>query len=59
MNHRIFMPFTESGEELWIFTHPRAKRLVLEGLELHRDELLENWQLARERKPLRRVKPLE
>lgn len=53
------MPFTESGEELWIFTHPRAKRLVLEGLELHRDELLENWQLARERKPLRRVKPLE
>ncbi len=32
----------------------RALRLVLEWLELHKDELLENWQLAEEKKPLKK-----
>ena len=37
----------------------RSRRLVIEWLEIHREELLENWELARARKPLKKVKPLE
>ncbi len=33
----------------------RALRLVLEWLELHKDELLENWQLVEEKKPFLRI----
>lgn len=38
---------------------PRALRLVLEWAELHKAELLENWQLARQGQALRRIAPLE
>jgi hypothetical protein len=38
---------------------PRALRLVLEWASLHREELIENWQLARQGQPLRRIAPLE
>jgi len=37
----------------------RALRLVLEWLELHKYELLENWQLVEEKKPLKQIAPLE
>ena len=37
----------------------RALKLVLEWYELHLDELREDWVLARERRPLRRISPLE
>ena len=37
----------------------RALRLVLEWANLHREELIENWQLARQGQPLRRIAPLE
>jgi hypothetical protein len=37
----------------------RALRLVQEWRELHQDELLEDWRLARLRQPLQRVDPLE
>ncbi|MCB1054135.1 MAG: DUF4160 domain-containing protein [Acidobacteria bacterium] len=37
----------------------RALNLVLEWYDLHRSELAENWDLARQRKPLRRIDPLE
>ena len=37
----------------------RAQRLVLEWCELHRDELLTDWQLAERRKPLQKIEPLE
>ena len=38
---------------------PRALKLVLEWSNLHKPELLENWQLASQRQPLRRIAPLE
>jgi hypothetical protein len=38
---------------------PRALRLVLEWASLHKEELIENWQLARQGQPLRRIAPLE
>ncbi len=38
---------------------PRARRLVLEWAELHRNELLEDWELARSERPLRPIPPLE
>lgn len=38
---------------------PRALRLVLEWAELHRAELLENWELARQGQPLMPIAPLE
>ena len=37
----------------------RALGLVLDWAELHRDELLANWELAREGKPLNQIAPLE
>jgi len=37
----------------------RALRHVLEWAGLHKEELLVNWQLAREGKPLNRIAPLE
>ena len=38
---------------------PRALKLVLEWTNLHKSELLENWQLARQGQPLKRIAPLE
>ena len=38
---------------------PPTRRLVLEWLSLHRRELLDNWELARRRKLLRPVAPVE
>ena len=38
---------------------PRAQRLVLEWTALHKQELLENWDRARQRQPLSRIAPLE
>ena len=37
----------------------RAKALVLEWAEEHREELMENWNLAREMHELKNIKPLE
>jgi hypothetical protein len=37
----------------------RALRLVLEWANLHKEELIENWQLARQGQPLRGIAPLE
>lgn len=37
----------------------RALKAVTEWYELHRDELLENWELAERHEPLRKIPPLE
>lgn len=37
----------------------RALRLVLEWAELHKAELLDNWELARQGQPLTHIAPLE
>ncbi len=37
----------------------RALRHVLEWYELHKADLEEDWHLARERKPLKSIPPLE
>ena len=50
--------FVETGAvEGWF--PKRALAHVLEWSEAHRAELLEDWKLATERKPLRSVAPLE
>lgn len=41
------------------FLPKRARALVLEWCGLHREELQENWERARTRKPLRKIEPLE
>jgi len=38
---------------------PRALRLVLEWTALHKGELLDDWQLARQGQPLKPIAPLE
>lgn len=38
---------------------PRAQRLIEEWLELHKNELLENWELLRRGEQFKRIKPLE
>jgi hypothetical protein len=37
----------------------RALGLALEWTGLHKQELLENWERARQRQPLKRIAPLE
>jgi hypothetical protein len=37
----------------------RALRHVLEWYDLHKAELLEDWKLATQRKPLKTIPPLE
>jgi hypothetical protein len=37
----------------------RAMRLVLEWLDLHREDLIQDWQRAKARRPLQRIDPLE
>ena len=37
----------------------RALKALLEWYELHRDELLTDWQLAERHQPLIRIQPLE
>lgn len=38
---------------------PRARALLLEWWDVHREELAENWRLAQERKELKPIAPLE
>ncbi|MBN1266345.1 MAG: DUF4160 domain-containing protein [Anaerolineales bacterium] len=38
---------------------PRVLGLVVEWASLHQEELRENWNLAREQKPLKKIDPLE
>jgi hypothetical protein len=38
---------------------PRVTALVLEWAFLHRNELLEDWNLAMKKKPLKPIQPLE
>lgn len=37
----------------------RALKAVMEWHELHRDELLEDWLLAEQHQPLKKIPPLE
>ena len=37
----------------------RALRAVLEWLDLHKNELLEDWRLAEAKRPLQKIAPLE
>ncbi|NOR25925.1 MAG: DUF4160 domain-containing protein [Desulforhopalus sp.] len=37
----------------------RAQKTVLEWHALHKQELMEDWSLAEQRKPLRKIEPLE
>ena len=36
----------------------RALQMIFEWLEKHQDELMRDWELARERKPLEPISPL-
>ena len=37
----------------------RALRLVFEWLDIHKDELLKNWELSQTEKPLNKIEPLK
>ena len=37
----------------------RALSAVMEWYQLHKDELMANWEAARNRKPLSKIEPLE
>jgi hypothetical protein len=55
--HRIRVDI-ETGAAIGQFP-PRALGLVLEWRQHHIEELRLNWHLARERRPLRGIAPLE
>ena len=37
----------------------RALKLIYEWLDLHQDDLRENWYLMEKRKPLKKIEPLK
>ncbi len=37
----------------------RAIKLIFEWLDLHKDELMENWKLLEQRKPFNKIEPLQ
>lgn len=47
-----------SGEILEGTLPSRARHMVLEWLELHRDELMSDWYLAAQGLPLNKIDPL-
>ena len=49
----------ESGRILRGRLARRARVMVEQWAALHREELLEDWQLARDGEPLNRIAPLE
>lgn len=49
----------ETGEIMSGSFPPRPRKHVLKWLNLHRKELVEDWKLAEERKPLRTIEPLQ
>jgi hypothetical protein len=49
----------ETGEVLSGRLSPRVMGLVQEWRERHREELMADWALARQRRPLRSIEPLE
>ena len=49
----------ETLECRWGTLPRRARALVLEWASLHRDELMANWDLAREGAPLNDIQPLD
>jgi len=61
--HAVYGEFEASVEVDPVVVHgdlpPTALRLVLEWASLHEAELLENWRLAREGQPLKKIAPLE
>ncbi|HLF88933.1 MAG TPA: DUF4160 domain-containing protein [Anaerolineales bacterium] len=57
-NHEIRVNI-ETGQILSGNFPRRAQNLVLEWLNLHRTELMLNWELAGQRKPLKKIAPLE
>ena len=36
----------------------RQAKLVLAWAEIHQDELMQNWELSRDNKPMNRINPL-
>ncbi len=51
-------PLSVCGCVIRGFLPARQLKLVLAWNELHKDELMQNWELARDEQPLNRVTPL-
>jgi len=49
----------DTGEVIKGALSKRVLSLVEEWRQLHRQELIQDWELARQRKPLRYISPLE
>lgn len=49
----------ENGEVIEGSLPRRAKRHVFEWWEMHQAELADDWSLAKARKPLNKIEPLE
>jgi hypothetical protein len=48
----------ESGSVLNGAIPNRQLKLVLAWCEIHKDELMQNWELSKDAKPLNRINPL-
>ncbi|WP_066456722.1 DUF4160 domain-containing protein [Anaerotruncus rubiinfantis] len=46
------------GKVMRGFLSSKQLRLILAWCEIHRDELMQNWELSKDGKPLNRINPL-
>ena len=49
----------DDGQIMFGIFPKRAEQMVLEWLDLHRVEIMEDWTFAEQRKPLQKIEPLE
>ena len=56
-DHEIMVYIEDGLIDGWFPT--RALRMVLEWHDLHKEELMDDWLLAEQRRPLNKIEPLE
>ena len=60
VKYQEYNAIIDINDEIIYGTLPRrALRLVLEWMDLHKQELLMNWKLMEESKPLNKIEPLK
>lgn len=56
-DYKIILSILE-GVVLEGYFPKRQLKLILAWAEIHQDELMQNWELSKENKPLNRINPL-
>lgn len=56
--YTVYFWSRENDEPIHVHLPKRQLKLVLAWAEIHKDELMQNWELSKDNKPLNRINPL-